>query len=76
MKSIQTLEIKCRIKVGNECCYSIQTLLSYKLLSKILKIKIDKTIILPVVLYGSEIFSLKLKEGHRLTVFEYLEANI
>ena len=43
----------CRLKVGNSCYYSVQTLLSSRL-SKNLKIKIYKTIILPVVLYGCE----------------------
>ena len=47
-------EIKCRLKAGNSCYYSVQTLLSSRLLSKNLKIKIYKTIILPIVLYGSE----------------------
>jgi hypothetical protein len=40
------------------------------LLSKILKIRIYKTIILPVVLYGCETRSLTLREEHRLGVFE------
>ena len=40
------------------------------LLSKSLKIKIYKTIILPVVLYGCEIWSLTLREESRLRVFE------
>jgi hypothetical protein len=40
------------------------------MLSKNLKIKIYKTIILPVVLYGCEIWSLTLREEHRLRVFE------
>jgi hypothetical protein len=35
-----------------------------------LKIRIHKTIILPVVLYGSETWSLTLREEHRLRVFE------
>ena len=39
---------------GNSCYYSVQTLLSFRLLSKSLKIKKYKTIILPVVLYGCE----------------------
>ena len=39
-------------------------------LSKNLKIKIYKTIILPVVLYGCEIWSLTLTEECRLRVFE------
>jgi hypothetical protein len=34
------------------------------------KIKIYKTIILPVVLYGCETWSLTLREEHRLRVFE------
>jgi hypothetical protein len=37
---------------------------------KNLKIKICKTIILPVVLYGCETWSLTLREEHRLKVFE------
>jgi len=40
------------------------------LLSKNLKIKIYRTIILPVVLYGSETWSLTLREERKLTVFE------
>jgi hypothetical protein len=40
------------------------------LLSKNLKIRIHRTIILPVVLYGCETWSLTLKEGRRLRVFE------
>ena len=40
------------------------------ILSKNLKIKICKTIILPVVLYGCEAWSLTLREGCRLRVFE------
>jgi hypothetical protein len=34
------------------------------------KIKIYKTVILPVVLYGCETLSLTLREEHRLRVFE------
>jgi hypothetical protein len=41
-----------------------------RLLSKNLKIRIYKTIILPVVLYGCETRSLTLREEHRLRVFE------
>jgi hypothetical protein len=40
------------------------------LISKNLKIKIYKTLILPIVLYGCEILSLTLREEHRLRVFE------
>ena len=45
-------EIKCRLRSGNACYHSVQNLLSSMLLSKNLKIKVYKTIILPVVLYG------------------------
>jgi len=48
----------------------VQKLLSSRLLSKNLKIKIYRTIILPVVLYGCETWSLTLREGRRLRVFE------
>jgi hypothetical protein len=44
--------------------------LSSRLLSKNLKIKIRKTIILPVVLYGCGIWSFTSREGHILRAFE------
>jgi hypothetical protein len=46
------------------------SLLSSRLLSGNVKVKIYKTIILPVVLYGCETWSLTLREDHRLRVFE------
>jgi hypothetical protein len=48
----------------------VQNLLSYSLLSKNIKIKIYRTVILPVVLYGCETWSLTLREERRLQVFE------
>jgi hypothetical protein len=44
--------------------------LSSRLISKNLKIKIYKTVILLVVLYGCETWSLTLRDEHRLSVFE------
>jgi hypothetical protein len=44
--------------------------MSSRLLSKNIKIRIYKTIILPVIPYGCETWSLTLKEEHRLRVFE------
>jgi hypothetical protein len=44
--------------------------MSSRLLSKIVKIRIYKTMILPVVLYGCETWSPTLREEHRLRVFE------
>jgi len=43
-------EIKSRLRLGNASYHSVQNLLSSRLLSKNLKIKIYRTIILPVVL--------------------------
>jgi len=45
-------EIKSRLISRSTCCHSVQNLLSSWLLSKNLKIKIYRNIILPVVLYG------------------------
>ncbi|KAJ4432786.1 hypothetical protein ANN_21425 [Periplaneta americana] len=63
-------EIKRRINMGNACYYSVEKLLSSSLLSKNLKVRIYKTVILPVVLYGCETWTLTLREEHRLRVFE------
>jgi len=65
-------EIKSRLKPGNACYHSVQNLLSSRLLSKNLKIKIYKykILILPVVLYGCETWSLILREERKLRVFE------
>ncbi|KAJ4428226.1 hypothetical protein ANN_24242 [Periplaneta americana] len=63
-------EIKRRINMGNACYYSIEKLLSSSLLSKNLKVRIYKTVILPVLLYGCETWTLTLREEHRLRVFE------
>jgi hypothetical protein len=63
-------EIKSRINLGNACYHLVQNLLSSRLLSRNVKVKIYKTIILPVVLYGCETWSLMLREQHRLRVFE------
>ena len=63
-------EIKSRLRLGNACYHSVQNLLSSRFLSKNLKIKIHRTIILPVVLYGCETWSLTLQEERKLRVFE------
>ena len=63
-------KIKSRLRSGNACYHSVQNLLSSRLLSKNLKIKIYRTKILPVVLYGCETWSLALREERRLRVFE------
>jgi hypothetical protein len=62
-------EIKSRMKSGNACHHSVQNILSSSSLSKNIKIKIQRTIILPV-LYGCETWSLTLREECGLRVFE------
>jgi hypothetical protein len=63
-------EMKLSLNLGNICYHSVH-LLSSRLLSK--KIRIYKTIILHVVLYWCETWSLTLREEHRLRVFENRE---
>ena len=47
-------ESRSRLRSGNACYHSVQNILSSRLLSKNLNIKIYRTIILAVVLYGCE----------------------
>ena len=63
-------EIKSTFKIWNAFYYSVQNLLFSSLLSKNLKIKIYRTIILPVFLYGCDTGSLILMEERRLRLFE------
>jgi hypothetical protein len=63
-------EIRSRRNSGNACYHAVHNLLSSCLLFRNVKIKIYKTIILPVVLYGCETLSLTLREEHILRVFE------
>jgi hypothetical protein len=63
-------EIKSGLMAMNACYHSVQNLFSSTLLSKNLKRNIYITIILSVVLYGCETWSLILKEKHILRVFE------
>jgi len=55
---------------------NVKPLLSSRLLSKNLKIKIYRIIILPVVLYGCETWSLTLREERKLRVFENMVLRI
>jgi hypothetical protein len=61
-------EIKSRMNLGSTCYHLVQHILSSSLLSKNLKIKIYRTIILHVVLYGCETWLLTLREERRLRV--------
>jgi hypothetical protein len=61
-------EIKRRLNSGNACYHSVQNLLSSRLLSKNVKIRMYKTIIFPVVLCECETWYLTLREEHRMRV--------
>jgi hypothetical protein len=63
-------EIKGRLNSGNAYYHLVQSVLSSCLLSRNVKVKIFKTTVLPVVLYGCETWYLMLREEHRLRVFE------
>jgi len=63
-------EIKSRLKSGDASYHSVQNLLPSSLLSRNSKIKIYGNIILHVVLYGCETWSLILREERRLRMFE------
>jgi hypothetical protein len=63
-------KIKRKFNSDNTCYYSVQNLLSSRLLSKNVKIRIYNTIILPLVLYVCKKWSLILREKRRLRVFE------
>jgi hypothetical protein len=63
-------EINSRLNSGNACCRSVHSLLSSRLLCRNVKVKMYKTIILPVVLCRCETWSVTLREEHRLRVFE------
>ena len=63
-------EIKSSLRSGNACYHKVQNLLSSSLLSKNIKFKMYKTIILPIVWYGCETWSLTLSGGRMLEIFE------
>ena len=58
------------MKSGNACYHSVQNLLSSSLLSKNVKIKIYRSIVCPVVLYGCETWLLTLREERSLRGYE------
>jgi hypothetical protein len=62
--------INRRLNSDKACYNSVQNLLSSHLLSRNVKIRICKTIIFPVALYGCETWFLTLREERKLRVFE------
>jgi hypothetical protein len=62
-------EIKRRLNSDNAGYHSVRNVVFSSAVKKI-KIRLHRTIILPVVLYGCETWSLTLREEHRMRVFE------
>jgi di/tripeptidase len=62
--------IRSRLKSENACCHTVQNLLSSCLISKNVKIKIYRTVILPVGLYRCATWSLTRREECSRRVFE------
>jgi len=69
-------EIKNRMRSGNVCYHSVQNLMSSRFLFKNVKIRIYRTIILLVILYRCETWSLTLREETKLRVFESMVLRI
>jgi hypothetical protein len=59
-------EIEIKLNSGNACYHLVQSHPSIRLLSKNLNIKICETVILPVVLYGCESWSVTMTEERKL----------
>jgi len=64
------IEIQQRIKMGNKCFYALGKLLSSKILSKEVKTQLYLTVIRPIVMYGSQCWTLRRTEEDRLLIFE------
>jgi flagellar biosynthesis component FlhA len=70
MRPVNQNSIHDEIKSRNAHYHSLQNLLSSSLLPKNIQIKLYRTIIQAVVLYGCETWCLTLREEHRPRVFE------
>lgn len=68
--NLEDVEIQTKLVNANKCFGACHTLLSSRLLSKCTKIRIYKTIIQPVLMYGSETWILTKRNESRLIVFE------
>ena len=62
--------IKSRLDSRNACYHLVQNVLCFGLLYRNINIKLYRTVMLCVVLYGCETWSLTMKEERRLRVFE------
>jgi hypothetical protein len=65
-----SLEIQRRIQTANRCFFGLRKHLQSSHLSRQTKFTIHKTLIRPVLLYGSETWVLTKREENQLLVFE------
>lgn len=64
------MEIKARIQAGSRCLHSIHNILTSRSISQALKLRLYKTLILLVILYGCQCWSTRKQELNKLTIFE------
>jgi hypothetical protein len=69
-KNSITAEINHRILSGNRCYYDIRNLLQSRILNNGTKCKIYKTLIRPLVLYGTDYWTLTKADEEKLRIFE------
>jgi len=62
--------IKERIMMGNKTYYANRQLVNSSLISRNSKLQIYRTLVRPVVTYGSESWTLTMEEERALTIFE------
>lgn len=63
-------EIKMRITQGNRCFFALKHLFRSSLVSRATKLRLYKTIIRPIVMYGSETWPLATKHESTISCFE------
>jgi hypothetical protein len=75
--TVQIITTECNISKfkrslnsGNACHHLVQNLSSSRLLSKLVKIRIYRTIVLPIVLYWCKTWPLILSQERRMWVFK------
>lgn len=65
-----SIEVKRRLVLANRCFYGLRRQFSCSTLSRTTKTRIYKTLLLPVITYGSETWSTTRKEEQLLCCFE------
>lgn len=63
-------EIERRIAAGNRCLFALAKVFGSKVLQRNAKIRVYKTLLRPIVLYGAEAWTLTQAEEMKLKVFE------